>query len=95
MPENKDLVKLTQQALQRLQREGFEYVLIKGYSVHKKLDYMELNSFRLTPVKALPTDPAQKEIYAPLDSEILLQWAGMGSEVEAFIEIPASSNPLH
>jgi hypothetical protein len=87
MAENKSPVKLTKKTLQQLKDKGFQYVLIKGYSLHKRVDYIELDSFKLIPVKELPLDPAQKEIYAPLDSEILLEWtsAGTGS-IEAFIE---------
>lgn len=86
MAEDKTGVRLTKKTLQQLKDKGFQYVLIKGYSLSKKVDYIELNTFKLIPVKELPQDPAQKEIYAPLDSEILLEWtsAGTGS-IEAFI----------
>jgi hypothetical protein len=87
MAEDKTGVRLTKTTLQQLKDKGFHYVLIKGYSVHKKVDYIELDTFRLIPVKELPQDPAQKEIYASLDSDILLEWtsAGTGS-IEAFID---------
>ena len=90
MADKKRTVRLTEQTLQQLKDRGFQYVLIKGYGLTQKLDYIELNSFKLTPVKELPEDPALKEIYAPLDSEILLQWASsQEGGVEAFIESPA------
>ena len=90
MADNKDAVRLTTKTLQQLKDKGFQYVLIKGYGLSKKLDYIELNSFRLTPVKELPEDPALKDIYAPLDSEILLEWAtAEDNGVQAFIESPA------
>jgi hypothetical protein len=89
MADNKGAVRLTNQTLQQLKDKGFQYVLIKGYDLSKKIDYIQLNSFQLTPVKELPQDPALKEIYAPLDSEILLQWASSDeSGIEAFIESP-------
>ncbi|HEX3934219.1 MAG TPA: hypothetical protein VHW43_06035 [Puia sp.] len=89
MADNKGAVRLTNQTLQQLKDKGFQYVLIKGYDLSKKIDYIQLNSFQLTPVKELPQDPALKEIYAPLDSEILLQWASSEeSGIEAFIESP-------
>lgn len=83
---NKAGIRLTKQTLQDLKDQGFQYVLIKGYSLSRRPDFIELNSFKLTPVKELPLDPALKEIYAPLDSEILLSWATPDSEIEAYIE---------
>jgi len=39
------------------------------------------------PVNQLPEDPAEKEIYEPIDSEILLDWASsMDSGVVALIQ---------
>ena len=87
MADHKSLVRLTKKTLQQLKDKGFHFVLIKGYSLSKKIDYIELNSFRLIPVKELPEDPAEKEIYAPLDSEILLEWTSAGTgTIEAFID---------
>ena len=86
---NRGAIRLTIKALQQLKDRGFQYVLIKGYSLSRKPDYIELNSFMLTPVKVLPEDPAEKEIFAPVDSEILLQWASPENDsVDAFIEFP-------
>ena len=82
-------IRLTIKTLQQLKDRGFQYVLIKGYSLSRKTDYIELNSFSLTPVKELPEDPAEKEIFAPVDSDILLEWASPENNgVEAFIEYP-------
>lgn len=81
-------IKLTEKILQLLKEKGFQYVLIKGYSLSKKTDWIELNAFQLTPVRELPLDPAQKEIFAPVDSEILLEWANSKESVDAYIEMP-------
>jgi hypothetical protein len=81
-------VRLTEDLLQQLKDRGFRYVLIKGYSLSKKMDWIELNAFQLTPVKALPEDPAEKEIYAPVDSEILSEWASPENKIQAFIAMP-------
>ena len=86
MADNNRGVRLTKEIIEQLKESGFQYVLIKGYSPSRRTDYIELNSFRLTPVKTLPEDPAEKEIYAPLDSKILLDWATPENGVEAFIE---------
>jgi hypothetical protein len=87
MAGNKSPARLTKKTLQQLKDKGFQYVLIKGYSLSKKIDYIDFDSFRLIPVKELPEDPAEKEIYAPLDSEILLEWTSAGTgTIEAYID---------
>lgn len=83
-------VRLTQKILLQLKENGFQYVLVKGYSPGKKMDWIELNAFKLKPVKELPEDPAEKEIFAPVDSEILLEWAAPENNIEAFIEVPTT-----
>jgi hypothetical protein len=80
-------LRLTATRLQKLKDQGFRFVLIKGYSLNKRSDYIELNHWVLVPVMQLPEDPAQKEIYEPIDSEILLEWASCSPDgVEAYIE---------
>lgn len=82
--------RLTLHGLQQLKDQGFRFVLVKGYTPDRRFDYIELNHFKLVPVKELPQDPGQKEIYAPIDSEILLDWAGSpDSGIKAFIETEA------
>jgi hypothetical protein len=79
--------KLTVKRLQELKDLGFRFVLIKGYALDRRADYIELNHFSLLPVKELPEDPAQKEIYEPIESEILLEWASsVDSGVTAYID---------
>jgi len=78
--------RLTAQNLQELKDLGFHFVLIKGYTPGWRSDHIELNQFILVPVKQLPEDPAEKEIYEPIDSEILLDWAtSTDGGTEAFI----------
>jgi len=79
-------LRLTATRLQKLKDQGFRFVLIKGYSLNKRSDYIELNHWVLVPVMQLPEDPAQKEIYEPIDSEILLEWANATDGILAFIE---------
>jgi hypothetical protein len=68
-------ITLTKQSLQQLKDSGFRFVLIKGYTTDRRVDYIEVNYFTLVPVKALPEDPNKKEIYESIDSDILMQWA--------------------
>jgi len=79
--------RLTKKSLQELKDLGFRYVLVKGYTPDRRFDYIELNYFTLVPVKDLPEDPGQKEIFAPIDSDILEDWANQPDRgIKAFIE---------
>ncbi len=86
MKKEGNAIRLTASRLQELKDDGFQFVLIKGYSLNRRSDFIELNHFILVPVVELPEDPAQKEIFEPIDSEILLEWADSSKEVTAFIE---------
>ena len=61
--------------LEALEREGYKYVQIKGLSTDKRFDYLAPRFLLLVPLKELPTDPRDKDIYEPLPSPILEQWA--------------------
>jgi hypothetical protein len=63
------------ESLQQLKDSGFRFVLIKGYTTDRRIDYMDFSYFTLEPVTKLPEDPTKKEIYEPIDSEILTEWA--------------------
>lgn len=80
MENSKSGIKLTKQSLQHLKDSGFRFVLIKGYTTDRRIDYIELSYFTLTPVKDLPDDPNKKEIYEPIDSTILMEWASHPDE---------------
>jgi hypothetical protein len=71
----KSVIKLTKDSLQNLKDKGFRYVLVKGYTLDRRMEYIELNNITLTPVKDLSTDPNKKGIYEPIESKILTQWA--------------------
>lgn len=80
-------VRLTARILQEWKDLGFRFVLVKGYTVDRYAGCIELNHFMVEPVKQLPEDPADQEIYEPIDSEILLGWASSTeSGVLAFIQ---------
>ena len=68
-------IKLTKQNLQELKEKGYLYVLVKGYTTDRRIDYIEPNHIILIPVKGLSSDPTKKGIYEPIDSPILSQWA--------------------
>ena len=65
----------TSAALQLLINKGFQYVQVKGFTSDKRLDYMEPRYLVLIPIKALPDDPGKVEIYEPINSQLLKDWA--------------------
>ncbi len=84
-------IRLTQQSLESLKDRGFRFVLIKGYTTDRRQDYIELNYFTLVPVKELSDDPNKKEIYEPIDSTILREWALSPDEgLKVIIEVPSN-----
>jgi hypothetical protein len=80
-------VRLTEQSLQELKDKGYQYVLVKSYTPDRRLDHIHLNHIILMPVMALPTKPGDREIFAPIDSEVLLDWvSSQDASFEAYIE---------
>ncbi|HET6256634.1 MAG TPA: hypothetical protein VFE32_21345 [Puia sp.] len=86
MRPGKAVSRLTEQKLNELKKLGYQFVLVKGYTPERGADFIGLNYFTLLPVKKLPEDPGEKEIYAPIDDEILSEWANSDNGILAFIE---------
>jgi len=83
----KSTTRLTSTGLQNLKDRGFRYVQVKGFTRDKRLDYMEPRYFMLVPIKDLPDDPDKKEIYEPIDSEILMSWANFPDDgIEVLVD---------
>ena len=86
-------VRLTSETLQDLKDKGYQYVLIKDYDVDTRLGYLSLSSFTLIPVRELPQAQELKEIYEPLESEILRSWAqSIDGELDVFIQLASLSD---
>lgn len=62
-------------ALKLLEQKGYKYVQIKGLTADKHYEYVEPYYWVLVPMKELPVDPAKRDIYEPINSDILKQWA--------------------
>ena len=72
---NTPTIPLTQSALLKIEKEGFKYVQVKGLTTDKHYDYIDPHFLVLVPMKELPVDQDKKDIYEPISSELLLQWA--------------------
>jgi hypothetical protein len=66
---------LTLTKLEKLKNKGFRYVMVKGFTSDKRLDYVDPRYIVLVPMKDLPGEQGEKEIYEPIDSKLLRDWA--------------------
>ena len=91
MEHSTSAARLTKQSLQYLKDSGYRFVLVRGYTRDRRVDYIELSYFTLIPVKELSEDPNKKGIYEPIDSPILMEWANFPDErVRVIIEAEPS-----
>lgn len=63
------------EVLEDLKRKGYKYVQIKGLTIDRRYDYIAPHLMVLMPMNELPSDPGKKDIYEPIGSAILAQWA--------------------
>ena len=68
-------VHLTINSLKQLISKGYKFVQIKGLTWDMHFEYVEPHFLVLVPIKSLPKDQAKKDIYEPLNSKLLRQWA--------------------
>ncbi|MBL7739395.1 MAG: hypothetical protein JNK14_09255 [Chitinophagaceae bacterium] len=85
-------IKLTRHSLEKLESKGYRFVLVKGLTPDHHYEHVEPHCLLLVPIKELPSDPAKKDIYAPIGSEILRQWA---SEKQDTLEILIANRSYH
>lgn len=77
-----------------LERKGYKYVQIKGLTMDRRYDYMAPHLLVLVPLKELPADQTQKDIYEPIGSRILAQWAKERNEHFEMVIAPEGSGPF-
>jgi hypothetical protein len=79
-------IQLSLQALLNLKSNGYKYVQVKGLTMDRHYDYVEPHSFLLVPMKELPTAQINKDIYEPVDSDLLREWASdKNGDTQVFI----------
>ena len=81
---SRQTVPMTINLLQALEKKGFQYVQVKGFTSDKHFDYVDPRVFIMVPMKELPTDPFLKDIYEPINSELLKKWANEKDEMTEF-----------
>jgi hypothetical protein len=73
--QSRGAVELDARVLKDVERQGYKYVQVKGLMTDKRYDYLAPRFLLLVPLKELPTDPREKDIYEPIPSPLLEQWA--------------------
>ncbi len=81
---SRQTVPMTITLLEALAKKGFQYVQVKGFTSDKHFDYVDPRIFIMVPMKELPTDPLLKDIYEPINSELLRRWAMEKDEMTEF-----------
>jgi hypothetical protein len=77
---------LSLSALLNLENKGYKYVQVKGLTMDRHYDYVEPHSILLVPIKELPKESMNKDIYEPVNSDLLRQWCSKGDDgTEVFI----------
>jgi hypothetical protein len=69
------MVPLTVGLLEQLYGAGWRFVQVKGITVDLHYEHIEPHHFVLIPMKQLPKDQGDKDVYEPIDSELLRSWA--------------------
>jgi hypothetical protein len=68
-------VPFTLKSLKKIENEGYKFVQVKGLTADKHFDYIEPHCLILVPMRELPTEQEKKDIYEPVNSKLLEQWA--------------------
>jgi hypothetical protein len=69
----------------QLQKDGFKYVQVKGYSGDRRLDYIGTSLVILIPIRYLAENGMGSGIYESLDSPLLDLWVVDDSGVKIFV----------
>lgn len=70
----------TQQTLDKLKQTGYQFFQIKGLTIDMHFEYTEPYYIVLVPIKALPEEQEEKDIYAPINSDIVQKWVTENNE---------------
>ena len=73
-------VPFTLTSLKKIETDGYKFVQIKGLTMDKHYDYIAPHYLVLVPMKELPKAQDQKDIYEPVPSKLLQQWAADGDD---------------
>jgi hypothetical protein len=82
-------ITFNQKAIDKLESEGYKYFQVKGFTIDNRHEYVDPYYILLVPIKSLPVEQGEKDIYESLNSEILQKWA---TEENEYPEILIANN---
>ena len=65
---------LTNEALNNLQKKGYRYLQVQGYTLDHHPEYVEPHYLMLVPIKALSANRGKMDIYEDIDSDLIKEW---------------------
>lgn len=76
--------------LAELQKQGYKYLQINGYTHDNRIDHVQPHYFMLIPFKEFPQDKRDIEIYEPINSDLLSSWADSQTGAKVMITYESS-----
>jgi len=84
-------IPFTAASLAGLKTGGYKFVQVKGFTIDNHYEYIEPYFLLLVPLKELPSNKINADIYEPIESEILNGWA---SDTDEGLKIYIANNTL-
>jgi hypothetical protein len=82
-------IMFNQKAINKLESEGYKYFQVKGFTIDSHYEYVDPYYILLVPIKSLPSEQGEKDIYESLNSEIFQKWV---TEENEYPEILIANN---
>ena len=70
---------LTNEALNNLQKKGYKYLQVQGYTLDHHPEYIEPHYLMLVPIKKLSSNREKMDIYEDIDSDLIKEWVKAGN----------------
>jgi hypothetical protein len=68
-------IPLSFEALARLQKKGYRYLQVQGFTLDHHPEYVEPHYLMLVPIKDLSANGEKMGIYEDINSELIKEWA--------------------
>jgi len=82
---------LTSAALDILQEKGYKYLQVQGFTMDHHAEYVDPHYLMLVPMQELPTDQAKKDIYEPINSDLINSWIATENKNDRLVVYLAGS----
>ena len=79
---------LSIEALNSLQKKGYRYLQVQGFTLDHHPEYVEPHYLMLVPIKELSVNPENMDIYEDINSELIKDWvkiSGNNDRLDIFL----------